>query len=211
MLYLRSFNRFILISLALLGLSVSSVNASIVADANTGLVSPDVVVDFGNGLYPPSTVTVISNQFSAFGVTFGQGPMYLDCNCVTAALNQGYLNGSNSNGGSPFDIFFATRATDAVFSFLTNSGTSTFTSFLNGFQQESFQAATDAATPIGDGRYYGFVNSLFDHILVTPGGTNSAYNLDNLQINFVPVPAAVWLFGTALIGLVGFGRRSKLT
>ena len=25
----------------------------------------------------------------------------------------------------------------------------------------------------------------------------------------VPVPAAVWLFGTALIGLVGFGKRRK--
>ena len=27
------------------------------------------------------------------------------------------------------------------------------------------------------------------------------------DINAVPVPAAIWLFGTALIGLVGFGRR----
>ena len=27
--------------------------------------------------------------------------------------------------------------------------------------------------------------------------------------NVVPVPAAVWLFGTALVGLVGFGRRRK--
>jgi len=25
----------------------------------------------------------------------------------------------------------------------------------------------------------------------------------------VPVPAAVWLFGTALIGMIGFGRRRK--
>ncbi|MFC1560704.1 VPLPA-CTERM sorting domain-containing protein [Pseudomonadota bacterium] len=25
----------------------------------------------------------------------------------------------------------------------------------------------------------------------------------------VPVPAAVWLFGTALIGLVGFSKRRK--
>ena len=25
----------------------------------------------------------------------------------------------------------------------------------------------------------------------------------------VPVPAAVWLFGTALIGLFGFGKRRK--
>ena len=27
----------------------------------------------------------------------------------------------------------------------------------------------------------------------------------------VPIPAAAWLFGTALIGLVGFGRRRKAT
>ncbi len=30
-------------------------------------------------------------------------------------------------------------------------------------------------------------------------------------IGVVPVPAAVWLFGTALIGLVGFGKRRKAT
>ena len=29
------------------------------------------------------------------------------------------------------------------------------------------------------------------------------------QVNVVPVPAALWLFGTALIALVGFGKRSK--
>jgi len=28
-------------------------------------------------------------------------------------------------------------------------------------------------------------------------------------LNPVPVPAAVWLFGTALIGLVGFGKRKS--
>ena len=28
-------------------------------------------------------------------------------------------------------------------------------------------------------------------------------------MNPVPVPAAVWLFGTALIGLIGFGKRRK--
>jgi len=29
------------------------------------------------------------------------------------------------------------------------------------------------------------------------------------QVNVVPLPAALWLFGSALIGLVGFGRRKK--
>ena len=30
------------------------------------------------------------------------------------------------------------------------------------------------------------------------------------SVSPVPVPAAVWLFGTALVGFVGFGRRGKL-
>ena len=30
-------------------------------------------------------------------------------------------------------------------------------------------------------------------------------------VSAVPVPAAFWLFGTALVGLVGFGRRKKAT
>ena len=30
-----------------------------------------------------------------------------------------------------------------------------------------------------------------------------------VDVSAVPVPAAVWLFGTALIGLVGFGKRRK--
>ena len=29
------------------------------------------------------------------------------------------------------------------------------------------------------------------------------------QTSVIPVPAAVWLFGTALIGLIGFGKRRK--
>jgi hypothetical protein len=31
--------------------------------------------------------------------------------------------------------------------------------------------------------------------------------VDTLEVSAVPVPAAVWLFGTALIGLLGFGKR----
>ena len=33
--------------------------------------------------------------------------------------------------------------------------------------------------------------------------------IDNLEFNAVPVPTAVWLFGSGLIGLVGVARRKK--
>jgi hypothetical protein len=37
----------------------------------------------------------------------------------------------------------------------------------------------------------------------------SAYTKTNLPPDFVPVPAAVWLFGSGLLGLVGVARRRK--
>lgn len=37
--------------------------------------------------------------------------------------------------------------------------------------------------------------------------TDHAYSLSG---TVVPVPAAVWLFGTAMVGLAGFGRRRKV-
>jgi hypothetical protein len=44
-----------------------------------------------------------------------------------------------------------------------------------------------------------------------PDSTSTAY-FDNLSVvSSVPVPAAIWLFGTALIGLVGFSKRRKTT
>lgn len=38
---------------------------------------------------------------------------------------------------------------------------------------------------------------------------NDGYFGPNLRVNAVPVPAAIWLFGTGLIGLVGFSKRRK--
>jgi hypothetical protein len=41
---------------------------------------------------------------------------------------------------------------------------------------------------------------------------SNAYSLDNIQldINSVPVPAAVWLFGSGILGLVGVARRKSV-
>jgi len=44
---------------------------------------------------------------------------------------------------------------------------------------------------------------------ITPGSANIAGigNCSAAQINAVPLPAAAWLFGSGIIGLIGFARR----
>ena len=42
-----------------------------------------------------------------------------------------------------------------------------------------------------------------------PDSAKSIYLSGTLNIGAVPLPAAVWLFGTALVGLIGFSRRRK--
>ena len=44
--------------------------------------------------------------------------------------------------------------------------------------------------------------------VVTPGGSYSALS-GRSYLTGVPVPAAVWLFGSGLLGLIGFARRNK--
>jgi hypothetical protein len=50
-----------------------------------------------------------------------------------------------------------------------------------------------------------------------PTGANWSFSADSSPVNFsiatsaVPVPAAVWLFGTAVVGLVGLRRKQKFS
>lgn len=56
-------------------------------------------------------------------------------------------------------------------------------------------------------------NELILHIDTTGlGGSSDNVGLDNIlfsQMAAVPVPAAVWLFGSGLLGLIGFSKRKK--
>ena len=40
-------------------------------------------------------------------------------------------------------------------------------------------------------------------------GFNANFNANLAPVSTVPVPAAVWLFGSGLLGLVGIARRKK--
>ena len=53
------------------------------------------------------------------------------------------------------------------------------------------------------------VDTLQIRIELVANDGNDISGLDNIQLSSVPIPAAVWLFGSGLIGLIGFARRKS--
>jgi len=62
------------------------------------------------------------------------------------------------------------------------------------------------------------IDYTFTNLLATDTQTVLSFNnrndlsynyLDNISVSAVPVPAAIWLFGTGLLGLTGFSRKRK--
>jgi hypothetical protein len=60
-----------------------------------------------------------------------------------------------------------------------------------------------ASYPIGEGEYLLTSSAVWD-------GDGGSWNYTWIfEVNTVPIPGAVWLFGSGLIGLIGIARRKK--
>jgi len=81
----------------------------------------------------------------------------------------------------------------------TNTNTSTFYG-TNGYVSDSVDMATQLYVQDGTSRDYSFVGHPTSPVM---GGW--LYRTAE-----VPIPAAVWLFGTGLLGLIGVARRKKV-
>ena len=56
---------------------------------------------------------------------------------------------------------------------------------------------------------YTFNNIVGTEFLIWADGSSDGFRIDRLEVSAVPVPAAVWLFGSGLLGLAGFARRKN--
>lgn len=196
-----------------LALSAGSAAQATSIDFNTNAV--------GNP-YTGLSDSFLASEYAALGVTIKDsdpsvGSTYVNqTNPVNigTAISGHYVNVGAFAGKLTFlDLQFTTPVTSVNFDFATPSGqlgvyafgvsgdvlaavpfTGTAT-FVNqaGFNQKAGQGSLSGLGPIS-------------RVLVSPD-FNQALIFDNLHFTPVPLPAAVWLFGSGLLGLIGFVQR----
>lgn len=223
---IKSISRALSISLCA-GLLSSYAHAATITDRALGLDSLDkIVIDFGDDA---SLVGMtITDNFISSGVTFGTTYVYetIDHSTIPVrpSLTQGHLTNINIDGAQPGSIFFTSDVSAAVFSWRTDNnaiGNLRVETLLSAYNDnvlvEQFSGFSNKALPVDSGRYFGFEGIVFDEIrlsLLVEGtmdlSTKTYLTLDNLEyVSAIPIPATVWLFGSGLIGLIGFARRNR--
>jgi hypothetical protein len=158
--------------------------------------SPDAIVD-GSTISP----------HAIFGSPEASNPASVlwSSNALTDA---GSTIASNSVG--PLSIDFSDPA---IFNFSLT--------FSSAGIQETIELYDDANTLFanivspGPNGFFGLTSDVaIDYVIIRngifPGGGNDRFFIDNLSADaVVPVPAAIWLLGSGLIGLVSVARRKK--
>lgn len=175
---------------------------------STGLSNPGRIIDFNsNGLAQNAP---LDNAYANQGITFSN--LFQDSSYSGSFPNTSGGDAINFGQGTypPFTISFAQAVNEAAFVLVTNGSStpSVIESYLNGALVET---ASVFSSTSNTNDYFGFSNSLFDEIKVTPEtAVNGAALIDNLQftVTDVPEPLSLALLSSALIGL-GVARRRR--
>lgn len=176
------------------GTPYSGLGGSFPANEYNGVVindsDPGPGVTFVDQLNPLNVGTSISGYYVNVGAfdSTPQTQLTLDFTTVVSDVSFDFANPTGDLTVSVFDI---SGGSLGVFNY---SGEDPFINQA-GF---NYGAGSVVISGIGD----------IASVLIEPG-LNQTLVIDNLNFSPVPIPAAVWLFGSGLIGLIGVARRKK--
>ena len=188
--------------------------------ASSSALAETISLDFKLALENYQTQTLISEKgfnltapgpfgFTAFSVTEAEGNHYLakNFNTQTGEIKLKKIEGgafdlisidlANYGGGNPIPVSVTFNGLKSDGSFFMQ----TFTDISSPFSTQIFSGflnLTELAWDIGD-QLQDLLN--FDNIVI---------GMPSEQVSEVPVPAAAWLFGSALIGFAGLRRKTIL-
>lgn len=158
-------------------------------------IDTSVTGDIGGGTFAvASTTAFFGNQWTAHGgTTFGPGTYSFTT--VEGGTYTGVQVGAGQVGGHILFDWGTVANIDVVLVWdVSCNGTDCTYTSTDGI-------AGTPANPDGV-RGYGMLDGAFV-------GFNANFDFVTPDMSAVPVPAAVWLFGSGLLGLVGVARRKK--
>ena len=182
----------------------SDLNISWLANANAGAGSEfdDGILDY-DGNMSWSNASAWAASLNVEGTTGWRLPTTLhpDATCFTTSDSTGF-----PCTGSEMGHLFYNELGGTVNNSILSSGDPDLALFSN-IQPFRYRSATDSPTSTSDAYNFNF-GSGKQSISLKPSKFY-AWAVHDGNVSAVPVPAAVWLFGSGLLGLVGMARRKK--
>ena len=167
-----------------------------------------------------NAATVQLDGLTATGITgleidFGSGAEFWDVDFLETDAET--LYGIHPATAFPFDAVDSVAMNDEIIALLNGStATSVGPAAASSDSEYSFMFASEedvrgSVSFTGVGGIYVFGDDWGDKGPVTLGDTDRGIFADftPADVSPIPVPAAFWLFGSGLLGLVGMARRKK--
>jgi len=174
------------------------------------------VVDFESGLDSVFTYVGVNTRSGNAGTNTGYNSVVALTGSQSHAFNSGGQSPTSYSWNGPGNTF---DLTSFVFAGAWGSQTFTFQGFLNGVLTETLSFAATTTASIVNLSWSGIdqltILTGTDFIQTASGGGGLHYAIDNITYNenvsAVPIPAAIWLMGSGLLGLLRFSRKKVQT
>ena len=171
------------------------------ADANAAVGSAYDTYNPGSGLMNWSDANAWAASLVVDSVGGWRLPDTLQPDASCQYQISGVSNGDNCTGSEMGNLFYNVLGNTA--------GSLTNTASFSNVQSNGYWSATEFAPSSITAWYFDMRNGFQDYDLKPNGLSAWAVQSGDVSAARVPVPAAAWLFGSGLIGLIGIAKRKK--